>query len=349
MKQVILKSSVIAGIALLTVPVSVFAQKNKDKIETDKTSNKEIQTIVITRKANADGKTIVEINGDKVKINGKDPKNDKDVSVQINTIKRNGVYSFRGEPGSDNFNFNWNDEQGPFSIFSEDANRAMLGVVTDENEKGAEIVSVTKESAAEKAGLKKGDIITKIGDKKIENSDEVTKAVRAYKPGDKISINFLRDGKEEKATAELTKWKGIQMNAISVPRIQMEKMRVQMNKMGEQMHGLKNQWREMPPPFTFNAPGFGKPRLGLSVQDTEDGAGVKVLDVDEESAAAKAGIKKDDIILGVDDTNIKGTDDLINATRGDKNKTSYHFKVKRGNSTQTIEVKVPRKLKTAEL
>jgi serine protease Do len=73
------------------------------------------------------------------------------------------------------------------------------------------------------------------------------------------------------------------------------------------------------------------------------------LDVDEESAAEKAGIKKDDIIIGVDDIDVKGTEDVLRATRGNQDKTSYKFKVKRGNSTQTIEVKIPRKLKTADL
>jgi serine protease Do len=43
-------------------------------------------------------------------------------------------------------------------MFSEDDNVAMLGVVTEGDDKGAEIQSITKESAADKAGLKKGDI-----------------------------------------------------------------------------------------------------------------------------------------------------------------------------------------------
>jgi hypothetical protein len=40
---------------------------------------------------------------------------------------------------------------------------------------------------------------------------------------------------------------------------------------------------------------------------------------------------------------------VLKATRAAKDKTSYKFKVKRGGSTQTIEVKIPRKLKTADL
>ena len=67
MKQLIIKG-VFAGLALLTVPV-VFAQDKNDK---DKTKDKgEMQQIIITRKGNVNGKTVVEINGDKVLVDGK--------------------------------------------------------------------------------------------------------------------------------------------------------------------------------------------------------------------------------------------------------------------------------------
>lgn len=337
MKQVITKGLLIAGIALLTVP-SVFAQKEKDKAKEDKDKvEKKVQTIVITRNGNTDKKTVVEIDGDKVKVNGKDAKDNKDVNVHVNTYNGNNVIRMNGVLSGDNFA--WNDGNG-FSLFSEDENRAMLGVTTEGDDKGAEILSVTIESAAQKAGLKKGDIITKIDDRKIESSDDVTESIRSHKPGDKVSITYLRDGKQQTANAELTKWKGVRMNGITVPRVRLE--------LDRQMEGFNQQFREMMPMRGYGY-AFGRPRLGLSIQDTDDGVGVKVLDVDEESAAAKAGIKKDDVIIGVDDTDVKGTDDVVKATRERGDKTSFKFKVKRSNSTETVEVKIPRKLKTADL
>lgn len=339
MKQIMKRLLILSGIALLSAP-SVFAQKEKEKIKEDKDQNdKEIQTIVITRNANVDGKTTVEIDGDKVKINGKDAKDNKDVTVRVNTFNHANVYRVNGARAGNAFA--WNDGDG-FSLFSEDENRAMLGVVTEANDKGAEIQSVSNESGAEKAGLKKGDIITTIDDKKIESTDDLTEAIRKHKPGDKVGITYLHDGKEQKTTAELTKWKGIRMNAITVPRIQLEGL-------DRQMEGMGQQWKMTPgEPFVYSM-NSGRPKLGLSIQDTDDGLGVKVLDVDDDSPAAKAGIKEDDIILGVDDTDIKGTDDVIRATRNRGDKSSYTFKIKRGNSTQTVEVKIPRKLKTADL
>jgi serine protease Do len=112
------------------------------------------------------------------------------------------------------------DDDDNMSLFSEDENRAMLGVVTEGHDKGAEIQSVTKLSAAEKAGLRKKDIITKIDNREIESTDDVTEAIRAHKPGDKVDVSFLREGKEQKVTAELGKWKGIKMNAVAAPRME---------------------------------------------------------------------------------------------------------------------------------
>jgi len=337
MKAAIAKRLFIAGIALLTVP-SVFAQKVKDKVKDDKektVSDQKMQTIVITRNGDIDQKTTIEIDGDKVKVNGKDAKDNQDVHVNVNTVTggpgRMRMYN-RG-PGAGAWNFNMDGNQ--MSLFSEDENRAMLGVTTEGNDKGAEVESVTNESAAEKAGLKKGDIITKIGDRKIESTDDVTEAVRSHKPGEKVSITYLRDGKTQTANAELTKWKGVRIATANVTPFQT-------------LTDLNQRFKEMAPIEAYGGP-MGRPRLGLSIQDTEDGNGVKVLDVDEESAAAKAGIKEGDILVGIDDTDIKGTDDVLKVTRTARDKSSFKFKVKRGNSTENIEVKIPRKLKTADL
>ncbi len=51
-------------------------------------------------------------------------------------------------------------------------------VLPPNRQKGAEIQTITKESGAEKAGLKKGDIIKKIDDKKIESPDDLTEAIQ---------------------------------------------------------------------------------------------------------------------------------------------------------------------------
>ncbi len=346
MNQLISKGILLAMSAFLIVSVPVFAQKQKEKNKDEKTrqEEQEMQHITITRNGDTKEKLVIEIHGDQVKINGKDARDIKDVHVNINNMTSLDVMH-RNTPQGNNWNFDFNEGNG-MSLFREDANRAMLGIVTEGNEKGAEVMSVTRESAAEKAGLKKGDILTKIGDRKIESTDDVTESVHLHHPGEKIGITFLRDGKEQNATAELGKWKGIKMNAVTMPKIQ---------GMDEQWKNLGEQWKGMAPsepPMNFDRMGeffpAMRPRLGLSIQDTDDGAGVKVLNVDEESNAAKAGIKEGDIITAVNDHEVKSTDDVTKAMR-EKDKNSFNFRLKRDGKTQNIEVKIPRRLKTADL
>ena len=91
------------------------------------------------------------------------------------------------------------------------------------------------------------------------------------------------------------------------------------------------------------------PKLGLSVQDTDDGKGVKVLNVDHESNAAKAGLKENDVITEVDGKAVNSADEVAKIIRESKDKVSVMMKLQRSGKTQNVEVKIPRKLKTANL
>ena len=112
-------------------------------------------------------------------VNGKDAKENKDGDVKVKVNKIKDVTAYRGGFSGPDFNFDFDfDHNNAMSLFSEDENRAMLGVMTDSDDKGARITSVNKESGAEKAGLKKDDIITKIDDTKIEDAEDVSQIIR---------------------------------------------------------------------------------------------------------------------------------------------------------------------------
>ena len=71
-------------------------------------------------------------------------------------------------------------------------------LVTD----GAKISDVNAGSAAADAGLKNGDVITKVDDTLITDADSLVATVRAYRPGDKVTVTYTRDGAEH--TVSLT-------------------------------------------------------------------------------------------------------------------------------------------------
>lgn len=343
MRMTWIKSSALAVALALLSPAALLAQKDEKEKEKVK---KDVQQIIITRSGEKEEKVVVEINGDKVTVNGKpiDELKDNNVKVRVNKVRDMEAYSFPRSTQGGAWNFNDNDNVRYFNM---DMNRAMLGVSTEKDEKGAKVTDITKESAAEKIGLKEGDIIIKIDDKKIETPDNLSDAITGHKPGDKVTVTWLRDKKEQKATAELTKWKGMGMLGSTAPgqfKLDLEDLN---------LGHLAPKLREIPgvrEPFAQNwAWSGGSPKLGLSVQDTDDGKGVKVIEVDDESNAAKAGIKEEDLITEVDGKTIKGTDDMVKVIRESKEKTSIMIKLLRNGKTQNIEVKMPRKIKTADL
>jgi serine protease Do len=90
-------------------------------------------------------------------------------------------------------------------------------------------------------------------------------------------------------------------------------------------------------------------KFGIRAQDAEDGKGVKVLDVDDESTAAKAGIKEGDVITRFDGKDLNSVTALTEAARAAKDKISVKVTIIRDGKAQEIEVKVPRRLRTADL
>jgi len=337
MKRILPRLSVVALATLLIAPVAIHAQDEKDK-DKDKSDKKDGEQIIITRKNVDQGKVTVVIDGDKVTVNGKPIEDLKDEDISVNRHKiKNGhsVMAYNSPEGA--WSYNWNDND--MKMLYEDGNTAMLGVVTESEDEGLRITDITEGSGADKAGLKEDDIITKVDDKKVDDPDDLTKLIRSHKPGDKVNITYLRDKKEQKVTAELGKWKGSDFNAFNMPNMDFEMMNPKVD-----VH-----------PKVKIAPGQyysffdNRPKLGLSVQDTEDGKGVKVIDVDNEGNGQKAGVKENDVITAINDKPVNSADEVARMVRESRDKPSIMLKIKRAGKIQNIEVKMPRKLKTADL
>ncbi|SNT49788.1 putative serine protease PepD [Streptosporangium subroseum] len=96
-------------------------------------------------------------------------------------------------------------------IDSGKVSHAFLGVsVTDAtgDAGGALIAQVTDNSPASKAGLKQGDLITKINDTAVEDGNTVVGAVRGFKPGEKVAVSYVRDGQPHTVTVTLAEMAG---------------------------------------------------------------------------------------------------------------------------------------------
>ena len=63
--------------------------------------------------------------------------------------------------------------------------------------KGVYIADVNSESAAQKAGIKGGDIILEVNDVEVNSTSELQEQVAKYRPGDMIEVKYLRNNKEK--------------------------------------------------------------------------------------------------------------------------------------------------------
>ncbi len=85
------------------------------------------------------------------------------------------------------------------------APRPFLGVsLGDAAGKGVAVTDITPASAAEKAGLEKGDILISIDGKELNNSQEVVECIQSKKAGNDIVVSIIRNGQQKNVMATLT-------------------------------------------------------------------------------------------------------------------------------------------------
>ena len=308
---------------LTTVLFAVLASSQltaQEKNETKERKEKKQENIIIKKKGDKNEKVTVVVDGETITVNGMPIEDFNDENLEIITRKgkaianemapriRKMVRSFDGTGVGA-------------------SNKAFLGVTSEIVEQGAKITGITKASAAEKAGLQIGDIITKIGAEKIDEKNGLFTAIGKYKPEEKIMITYIRNGAEATTEAALDKNKTSNIVTWNSEGFDMEAP--------EGMHFFNSFPRT--------------PKVGLQIEDVEEGDGVKILGVDENTPAEKAGLKKDDVLTEIDGANLKNVDELRIKIKAFKEGDSFKVKYKRGNKSQTTEIKLPKKLKRANL
>lgn len=192
-----------------------------------------------------------------------------------------------------------NDSEGELGV-------SLREVRTEENGKQVEIVGIFEAGAAEKAGLQKGDIITAIDDKKVKNLSQLMHLIKANEPGESIAIQYLRDGKvgETTATLQASKNKNELIFGNGDTRIEWD------NDGGITWNGDEN--------FEIRFPIFeNKGEMGMTLGEANDD-GVSIKNVETESAAAAAGLEKDDIITEINGEKIKSAAALMKTLEGKK-------------------------------
>jgi serine protease Do len=345
--------------------VTIDGYKN-DKVNTDGNTDVNMTVVVDGNKVTINGKEVDE-NDPRLQVEGKGNKRiilkklDKKPRIIVEGKPLNSLDFGKGLQLDGDIIINENGEDNFDIIVPNQAktNEAFLGVVTEETEQGAKVNQVSDESPAAKAGLKEGDIITKVNDIKIDGPASLYDAIGKSKPEDKVTISYIRNGKTNTLVVSLAKNKNtMQFYNFSSPEGQGGPSFDAYPK--QYLDPNTRKYQQSPRGFNFipnfpgmegmTIPGFeNKPKLGISIEDTETADGVKITNVSENSPAAKSGLLENDIIVQVNDQKIKEVDGLKPIIKDAKEGTSFTFQVKRNKELKTILVKLPKKLKTANL
>lgn len=147
---------------------------------------------------------------------------------------------------------------------------------------GIYVAKVTEESAAEEAGMKEGDVITAIDGKPVNKMAELQEVLAKKRPGDKMTVTYLRDKKKATKTVTLKNEKG---NTQVVKKADLDVL-------GGNFRAITNAQKEQ-----------------LNI-----GYGLEVLKVNS-GRLKTAGITKGFIIQRVNDNTVKTIDDLQNAVK----------------------------------
>lgn len=208
--------------------------------------------------------------------------------------------------------------------------RGQLGIriqnITDDTAKALElkdtqgvlVSEVIKGGAAEKAGLKRGDIITAVNGEKVEDSNVLRNKIAGTAPGTQVKLTVVRDGREQEITATLEEFNLDQ--AIKNSNQQENNQAVPEKQSGKLGLGLQ--------PIT---PQIAR-QLGVSSDQ-----GLVVTDVDPTGPGAEAGLARGDVILEINKKAVSSMEDVQSALQKPDSKPILLLVSRRG---QTVYLTV---------
>jgi len=179
------------------------------------------------------------------------------------------------------------------------------------NTQGVLVSQVTEGSAADRAGIKAGDVITSINNQSIKSNSELRNAIGLSRVGDKLDVALIRDRKPMHVTAVIN---DIPTTATTTPS--------------------PHAGSSAAPDSSAVHPGL----KGATLTDAPEGDGVIVKAVEPRSAAEAAAIRAGDRIEGANRQAIAGVKDLRDvAKRGG----ALVLTIRRGNQLMLVPLRAP--------
>ncbi len=170
--------------------------------------------------------------------------------------------------------------RGRLGVVAQDLTPELAGAFGIQRDAGAVIAQVEQPSPAARAGIRPGDVITRVNGRKVRGASDMRNVIGLLRAGSEVELELLRNGKPLKISVR-----------IEAPEVHL----LEGGEISPYLRGLKLSDRDAE----------GKP-----VQ------GVIVLSVDPRSPAVIAGLRPGDLILSLNRKPVRGLDELRQAARG---------------------------------
>jgi serine protease Do len=178
-------------------------------------------------------------------------------------------------------------------------------------ERAAWVAEVKPGTPAQKAGIHQGDVITKIDGQKIESANDVIDYVSSRSVGNKVNVNYVRDGRPGSAVVTLGE---LQAQNDRDTDVQQERIGLSMQTLTPDMARL------------------------LGVDTTSKGA--VVTEVMPNSRAAKAGLRAEDVIVEINRKPVATAEEAIAALK-ENPKGGQLLRIRRGGNARFVTIPAP--------
>ncbi len=205
--------------------------------------------------------------------------------------------------------------RGYLGVYIETPDEEMSEALNLKDTKGAVIVEVQEGTPADRAGLKKLDVVIAVDGQKVEDQYDLTNIIGSYSPGSEIELKIIRDGKVKKVRVVLDERRDA---AVAGRR---ETKSDVLDKLGLELTTL--------------TPGMAK-RYG--VESTE---GALVLEVRSGSVADEKGMRAGDLIKEVNRVKVDSAEDVRRILNKASREEIVLFQIQRGSRNRFVAMRLP--------
>jgi membrane-associated protease RseP (regulator of RpoE activity) len=126
----------------------------------------------------------------------------KDMKVKMKSLDGDGMWSWDDGPGMHMYTTPAVRSRGRLGVRVDDLDKDMADALGVTAGKGALIREVIEDTPAQKAGLRAGDVIVKVGTATVDDADDLTRALRDQDDG-KVSVDVVRKGARRTVSVDL--------------------------------------------------------------------------------------------------------------------------------------------------